>query len=330
LSSRIVRRDAWRTFGTVLLVAGCRDLGQPTGPVDADVPDASSSADAADPASHRELTLVASKKLGKVVSDPDIDHYEASGVTAVGGKLYVVSDNVTKLAIIDASLTSGVLGPGDASESQYEAITSTDDGRLFVMKESADDADTRGQIVELDSTTAVTGTAYADTVFPHTNKGFEGLAWVRAGDEDYLLALCENNRCQDDDSDPGEGRVHVLSLSGGIWTTQLTMKLPESAAFLDYSDLALLPLGADRYSVAVVSHKSSELWLGTLDAASWAFLDEGVIYDFPLNDDGELQYCSLEGVTFLGPTIFGMVSDKSEDDACKEQAESVHVFQAAE
>src|SRR6478735_9946804 len=74
------------------------------------------------------LELVAEKKLSKLLSTKDVDHYEASGIVASSGKLYVASDNSTRIAVIYTALDEGELGPGDAGDSQYEAITASDDG----------------------------------------------------------------------------------------------------------------------------------------------------------------------------------------------------------
>ncbi len=287
------------------------------------------SADGSSVASALSLQLVSEKKLSKLLSTKKIDHYEASGVVAAGGTLYVASDNATAVAAIDTSLSDGTLGPGDATESQYEAITTTDDGRFFAMVESADETDTRGKVVELDATTAVLSTAFTDVSFEHANKGFEGVAWLRVAGTEYLLALCENNDCADDDSTPGKGRVKLLALVSGVWTTQATLKLPSSVAFLNYSDLAIQPNPDGSYAVAIVSHKSSAMWLGRLSPASWTLNGPGTFYVFPRASDGAVQYCSIEGVTFLGPSVFAMVSDKADGSAgCSAEEESIHVFQA--
>ncbi|HEY3252683.1 MAG TPA: hypothetical protein VGJ91_02005 [Polyangiaceae bacterium] len=274
------------------------------------------------------LSLVSEKKLAKLLPKKGIDEYEASGVVATAGMLYVASDNSTQIAAIDTSLEQGKLGPGEASESQYEAITATDDGRFFAMIETASATDTRAEIAELDSGTALFQQAWTDTRFDHPNKGFEGLAWLRVSGTEYLLALCENNDCKNDDSSVGEGRIKVLAKVDGVWSTQASLKLPESVAFLNYSDLALRDDGDGGLTVAVVSHKSSALWLGKLATSPWALRGPSTFYVFPRNDEGVVQYCSVEGITFLGPTVLAAVSDKSDGSApCTDEEASVHIFQ---
>jgi hypothetical protein len=291
-------------------------------------PTPAASADGAGPATAFGLQLVAEKKLSKLFSSKDLDHYEASGVVASSGALYVASDNTTEIGVVDTSLDNGTLGPGEATDSQYEAITATDDGRFYAMIESADANDTRGSVAELDATTALVSQAFTDVAFEHVNKGFEGVAWLRVGGSEYLLALCENNNCTDDDSTPGKGRIKVLMLVDGVWTTQQTLKLPSSVAFLNYSDLALQQNDDGTLTVAIVSHKSSAMWLGTLSTAPWSLSGPGIFYAFPRTVDGAIQYCSVEGVTFLGPSVFAVVSDKADGSAaCSAKEESIHIFQ---
>jgi len=273
------------------------------------------------------LQLVAEKKLSKLLPTKDVDHYEASGLAASGGMLYVASDNLTNIAAIDTSLNKGKLGPGEAVDSQYEAITATDDGRFFAMIEPASD-DGAAEVAELGADTAYVGQSMTDATFKHANKGFEGAAWLRVSGKEYLLALCENNDCKDDDSSPGEGRVRLLSSVAGVWTSQKSLKLPESAGFLNYSDIALQSNGDGKYTALVVSRKSSLLWLGTLSTSDWAFTGPSTFYTFPHDADGAVQYCSVEGVTFLGPSVIAAVSDKSDGSKpCTDREESIHIFQ---
>jgi hypothetical protein len=273
------------------------------------------------------VQLVAEKKLSKLLPTKDVDHYEASGVVASGGTLYLASDNLTNIAAIDTSLNKGKLGPGQATNSQYEAITASDDGRFFTMIEPALE-DVPAEVAELGSDTAFVSQSQTDATFKHANKGFEGAAWLRVSGTEYLLALCENNDCKDDDTSPGEGRVKLLSLVAGVWTTQKSLKLPESAAFLNYSDLALQSNADGTYAALVVSRKSSMLWLGTLSTSSWAFTGASKFYTFPHDADGGVQYCSVEGITFLGPNVIAAVSDKSDGSKpCADKEESIHIFQ---
>jgi len=274
------------------------------------------------------LELVAEKKLSKLLSTKDVDHYEASGIVASSGKLYVASDNSTRIAVIDTALDEGELGPGDAGDSQYEAITASDDGRFFTTVESDSDTNGPAQVAELDTDAAFVRKSSTDVSFEHANKGFEGVAWLRVAGQEYLLALCENNDCEDDDSPPGEGRAQLLTRVNDIWTTRIRLKLPKSVAFINYSDLALASNGDGTYRALVVSRKSSAIWIGTLTTSPWAFTGPSAFYTFPRSADGSVRYCSVEGITFLGPDVLAAVSDKSDDSKpCSDEEESIHVFQ---
>jgi len=308
-------------IGYFTLLAGC------SGPKSAGDPDPQPGSSPDDPL---ELQLVSEKKLAKVLPDGALDHFEASGIVASNGRLYVTFDDATKLGILDTSLDGGKLGPGHVENSQYEALTASDDGRLFAMIESSSDTDTRSEVAVLDASGAVVSRAFADVVFEHPNKGFEGVAWLRT-DAEYLLALCENNACKDDDTTPGKGRIKLLAFDGGQWQARATIHLPEQVTFLDYSDLALLPLSDGTYEVAIVSHKSAALWLGTLSTADFSFSKTGTFYGFPPGPADERRYCSLEGVSFLGPTVLALASDRSDGPAsCDDEAESVHLFRLPE
>jgi hypothetical protein len=308
--------------GITALLCGCSAKDAPPTPAaDAGGQDGSSLAKAL------TLSLVTEKKLSKLLPTKDVDHYEASGIVASNGVLYVASDNLTRIAAIDTSLDKGKLGPGAATDSQYEAITASDDGRFFAIVEAANAASDPAAVAELDADTAFVNRSETDVIFEHPNQGFEGAAWLRAFGDEYLLALCENNNCKDDDSPAGEGRVQLLAFRDGVWTAQQRLKLPEVADFVNYSDLALTSNGDGSYLAAVVSRKSSALWLGTLSTSPWGFSGPSTLYTFPRSADGAIQYCSVEGITFLGPNVLAAVSDKSDGGKpCTDEEESIHIF----
>lgn len=55
--------------------------------------------------------------------------------------------------------------------------------------------------------------------FKSSNKGFEAVAHVRRGDTDYLLALCEGNKCKcgKEGRKPGRGRVQLFEKKRKSW-----------------------------------------------------------------------------------------------------------------
>ena len=107
-----------------------------------------------------------------------------------------------------------------------------------------------------------------DFTFEHSNKGFEAVVHVRRNNEDYLLALCEGNKCKGGDKGrkPGGGRVLLFEKKKKRWLHSRTVALPRSLPFVDYSGMSL-----DSGRVAIVSQVNSMLWVGHLDEADWTW-----------------------------------------------------------
>ena len=262
-------------------------------------------------------------KLSKIFGST-LDHYEGSGVAMRNGSLYIVFDDSPRLGIMDIGLTTGHLGPGGTSDSQFESITANQNG-FYVIVEA--DPTGRSQVIPFDNDGNAQPAQPTDATFADPNKGIEGAAWISAGGTEYLLALCEGNFCSDDETSFGNGRIKVLALQNGSWSTVTTLNVPPAAAFADYADLALRDAGDGTFDVAVLSQASAALWLGKLTTAPFAITGPGTVYDFPKNDDGTEAYCELEGITFLNATTFAMVSDKTNDKTyCNDKDTSAHIF----
>ena len=120
--------------------------------------------------------------------------------------------------------------------------------------------------------------------FEKRNTGFEGLSAVRWRRQDYLLALCEGNRCRAGRAGrkPGGGRLHVLQRSGTLWKSVALIKLPKTVKFEDYSAVAVR-----ERRIAVLSQQTSRLWIGTLRFGDWTIAGEGTTYDFPRTKKGK-------------------------------------------
>lgn len=275
------------------------------------------------------LQLVGESKLSKLLADDGTD-WEASGVFARDGFLYVVFDNRTSIGLVNVSLSEGSLIPGgELKNSQYEGITYDDHGtpHYYVVKETDGDTVFRGQIIQFDEAGSYQSAELTDAIFDDPNTGLEGIAWLWADVADHLLALCEANGCGSGDTSPGHGRVKVLKQDGDVWLTEAMLEVPASAGFADYSDIALRDGGDGTATVAIVSQRSSAMWLGTIAQEPWRFVDSGAVYSFPKTVGGAVQYCDIEGVSFLDDKTFAMVSDKTSGaDACNKKDESVHVF----
>ena len=162
--------------------------------------------------------------------------------------------------------------------------------------------------------------------FEKRNTGFEGLSAVRWKGRDYLLALCEGNRCRAGRKGkrPGGGRIHVLQRAGTMWKSMTRIALPPSVKFEDYAAVAI------RGSrIAVVSQQTSRLWIGTLRFSDWTIAGKGKVYDFPLTKKGKPKYCTLEGLFWLSPSTFVMVSDLVKGPyprRCSKKDQTLHIF----
>ena len=189
--------------------------------------------------------------------------------------------------------------------------------------------------------------------FESDNKGIEGAAMVyHSSGKHFLLALCEGNKCQSgkDGKTPGHGNVLVFWLenNGTSFTYNDKINLPSRLPFVDFSglDSRLIPGHTDEFQLAVVSQTTSSLWLGNVvarpDTTKPSGLDFAVIgdgeggpdYTFPLTSGGDLQYCNVEGVSFLTPfsstkTRLAFASDKAKSDqpdSCLAKGQSIHIF----
>lgn len=265
--------------------------------------------------------------------------FEASGVYALNGYDYVVFDNLQKLGKVSNSIiensSSNTLTSGKTSSSGYEGITYDDYGtaNFYVVTEGeTHNGLYEGRIRQYTSSLSYQNSGWTGVTFATANKGFEGISWLRRNNQDYLLALCEGNYCVSDaEADRGNGRIEVLQQTSSGWQRVAEIIIPVTANFLDYSDLDL-----DGTRLAIVSQKSSALWVGELSATAWEIVGEGTAYELPRGDVNgnigmgeELIYCNVEGISWVSPAQLVMVSDKAkvEDPAtCGFKDQSIHLF----
>jgi hypothetical protein len=266
------------------------------------------------------LTLVRERNLSELLDAKG--GFEASGVALRDGSLRVVFDNSTRVADVSLALDRATLGPGKSSPSQYEGISiaTRPAPNTYVVKEIG--AAGHGAVVTLDDKGAVVATESTDIAFT-SDKGLEGIAWL--DDIERLLVLCEERSCGANAAS-GAGMMKALRHEGSSWVTETTLTLPSIADFEDFSDLAVLPEADGTYRIAVVSQDSAALWLGTLTTKPLAIDDPGVVYGFP-RAAGSVQYCSVEGITFIDRTTIAMASDRPKGNPgnCN-KAEALHVF----
>ena len=281
-----------------------------------------------------ELTLVEERKLSDYIDPPaGSGVLEASGVVARGGYYFVIFDNIRRIARIHSSLDRrsrkhGWIGRARSGEG-YEDIAHSEHTRRFYLLIEAEkhpDGTYKAIIDECDEAGNYQRRRWVDFPFEKRNTGFEGLATARVDGRDYLLALCEGNKCRAGRKGrtPGGGRIHVLERVGAIWKTLTTVALPRSVKFADYAAIAIRGT-----RVAVVSQETSSLWVGTIRFRDWSIVGRGRIYSLPRTKKGKRKYCAVEGVSWISTRSVVMVSDLSKKDypkRCSKRDQSIHVF----
>jgi hypothetical protein len=196
----------------------------------------------------------------------------------------------------------------------------------MVESEKHPDGTYKGVIDEYDDRWHVKGRGWVNFSFKKRNTCFEGLAAVQWRGENYLLALCEGNKCRAGRKGRrrGKGRIHVLQCVNRMWQPIAVIKLPREANFKDYSGLALR---GDR--LAVVSQESSAIWVGRLRAGEWTIAARGRSYQFPRTKKGKRLYCTIEGVSWTSINTFVAVSDYRKSrhpKRCGKKDQSIHLF----
>ena len=260
------------------------------------------------------LKLVCERKICDLMPcHRPTERWEASGVLVKDRHYFVVFDDRTEIARIADDLqpddTNGLFGMSHADYG-YEGITyNAAKQRFYLLVEAR--KQTRGcykaSIVEYDDDFRYLKDRPVDFTFEHSNKGFEAVVHVRRNNEDYLLALCEGNKCKGGDKGrkPGGGRVLLFEKKKKRWLHSRTVALPRSLPFVDYSGMSL-----DSGRVAIVSQVNSMLWVGHLDEADWTWHNEGQLYEFPRSNNGAIRYGNIEGVGWITSTRIVTVSDK--------------------
>lgn len=283
----------------------------------------------------RSMTLIFEQKLFELLPSADEDtRLEASGIDVVGNDLVVVLDNLPQVVRIPFrrapfEVKMGDFAGDDAAGEGYEDLSfDAEQGRLMLLREGIEQGvgAVQAEVVEWNDRFEFVRRRPLPFAFQDANKGFEGLAWTRRGGRHWLLALCEGNRCQGGKKgkEPGGGRIHVFGEEQGKWVHERELHLPQDVLFEDYSGLSL-----DGDRVGVVSQSTSMLWVGHLAPDGWDWQGPQRLYEFPRDEDGEVIYTQIEGLSWLGPDRIAVVSDRRKKDitariALKDQ--SIHVF----
>jgi hypothetical protein len=280
------------------------------------------------------LKLVCESKIRDLLPrEQSTDRLEASGVLVKDKHYYVVFDNLAQIARIANTLqpddTNGLFGMEDADHG-YEGIAyNPAKQRFYLLVESRKQKGGRhrAELYEYDDQFQHLKDRPLDFTFESANKGFEAVAYVRRDGEDYVLALCEGNKCKGGSAGrkPGGGRVQLFEKKKKRWKHRDTIKLPKSVPFEDYSGMSI-----DNGRVAIVSQENSMLWIGQFHEADWMWCDEGQLYEFPRTDTGAIHYGNVEGVGWITPTRIVTVSDRRKkqqaDTPVAEKDQSIHIF----
>lgn len=291
-----------------------------------------------------EVELVEEHKLRDLFPSSLLDDDEklsASGVFYHEGYYYVVFDNLTPVAKIaeDLALNAEIHQlinrqseiTGDGETNVYEDITfNENDQHFYVLVEALldDDGFYKAKIEEYTAEFEYLNSAWLPFWLESANKGFEGLAYVRRDENDYLLALCEGNNCRDgvEGRTPGNGRIQIFRKEGASWLHEGTLNIPPTVRFEDYAGLAIKD-----NRLAVVSQASGQIWIGTLQEAAWGFVEsddaQPTIYRLP--DATEAVYCNAEGISWITSTQIVVVSDRAQKNqsyVCWPKDQSIHIF----
>ena len=281
------------------------------------------------------LELVRECKLHSLLpgSSPDSRH-EASGVCVKDGDFYVIFDNSPHIARLDPALrsdspTNRLLRQRGESAGFEDIAYHKLEKRFLIIIEALihPDGTYKPDVEEYSEEFRYLEHNWVDFALEGANKGLEGLTYVHRGGQDYVLGLCEGNKCRSGKRGrkPGGGRIQIFQKGGGQWDHKGTIRLPKAVQFEDYASLDV-----DDRRLAVVSQATSALWIGLLQEDRWEFVDDGATYQFPKSDSGETVYCNIEGVSWIAPNQIVVVSDKQkpgeQPEACQEKDQSIHIF----
>ncbi|WP_345974906.1 hypothetical protein [Sulfurimonas sp. HSL3-7] len=277
-----------------------------------------------------ELKIVDEVKFKKLIDGKGkMERYEASGVHFANNRFYVVFDNSSRVARVNTKLTKVKLLGKERAEVGFEGITyNPPKNEFYLVEESLKHKGMwQGRLSVTDGGFSPTSKQrWLDYGFESGNKGFEGLAFFRRNGTDYLLALCEGNRCKAGrkGEKPGGGTIQFFVKKKKKWNLTGAIPLPENLRFTDYSGL---DISTDN-TLAVSSQESSALWIGKLDTDRWKTVGSGKVYYFPKDKKGRTLYCNVEGVSWIDNHHLVVVSDakkKSQPKRCKMKEQSIHL-----
>jgi hypothetical protein len=267
--------------------------------------------------------------------DSQKNRWEASGILAKDGFYFVVFDDRGEIARISKDLkpnASNCLFGKPDSDCGFEGIAyNAAKQRYYLLVEARKQKKDcyQAAVVEYDDKFKFLKQRPLDFAFKSGNKGFEAVAHVRRENKDFVLALCEGNKCQcgAKGRTPGGGRVQLFEKKKKLWAHLDTIELPKSLPFEDYSGMSI-----DNGRAAIVSQVNSMLWVGEFDESGWTWRNDGQLYEFPRAGNGNIHYGNIEGVAWIAPRRIVTVSDRRsrKNQPAKDLSEkdqSIHIFE---
>lgn len=302
------------------------------------------------------LKLLYEQTFGNLFGTHRLDKYEASDITGYpgGDGLYVVFDNSFTIGRVGSSIgnystkalqsnihDSLLSWPREAEDedSQFEYIAyNKTSGRYLVGQEAIvmNDGSIRSRVFEVSfkkEKVVVWESCDCDFEFTYINKGFEGGVIVDGkSDRSFLIALCEGNYCRGkkEGKIPHGGRLVVMErvYKGNECMFETKRMIEFDVGFQDYSAIAI----TQDKKIGIISQENSAMFVANLDVGEEVNgITDGVIYDFPRNDECEIIYCNLEGLYFIDEKQIVVVSDSMKGNGrqhfrCRMKDESLHVF----
>jgi hypothetical protein len=281
-----------------------------------------------------ELKLIEECKIAELLpgSSPD-DRFSASGVCKVDEHFYVVFNNTPHVARLHSSLTDdhkkNFLFRQLIETVHYEDIAFDDQSRRFLILTEAEkdvDGQRKSKIREYTADRQFLDADWVDFPLDGRNKRLAGLELVRMDGQEYLLGLCEGNKCRNGRKGwkPGGGRIQIFQNMGRIWAHKGTIKLPKQLFFDDYVSVAV-----KKRRVAVVSQRASAVWIGQFHKKGWDLVDDGNVYILPKSKKGNTVYCNVGGIDWAGTDRLVFVSDRRrtrQNTRCQKKDQSIHLF----
>ena len=81
--------------------------------------------------------------------------------------------------------------------------------------------------------------------------------------------------------------------------------------------------------IAITSQASAMAWVARVIPGETVTFDEGALFEFPRDEQGEVVFCNVEGVAWGGKGLLVTVSDRMKQDQnarCGPCDQSIQVF----